>query len=293
MAGQHFKGDEPDQKADEAGRHGKPDKAGKPGKKGKSGKKRHSASRIISTILIIVGVALLLVAGGMWLHAQWQYHQQDVENEKLAAYAKVSDDGSTAPVVDWDALKAINDDVVGWIQIPGTVINYPVYQGEDNNHYLRHNAEGDYAIGGQVFMDYQNTAPGMVDAQTIIYGHHLNNGAMFKQVADMDDQEFFDSITTVWYVTETDTYELEPLLVYYTDPEDTNVRTFNFADEDAFHAYLMDLLDKSQTSRSDAAEIIGGTSHVLTLSTCNYIDGYGRTILVCVPKDEAEAATSS
>ena len=252
-------------------------------------KKKASRSRVISNILIGVGIILLLVAGGMWAYTQWQYAQQDAENAKLAEFATVSDDGSTAPVVDWAALKAINADVVGWIQIPGTVVDYPVYQGSDNDHYLNTNAEGVYGVGGQIFMDYQNTAPGLVDEQTIVYGHHLKNGAMFKQVADMDNQEFFNSIHTVWYVTEDATYELEPLFVYYTNPDDTNVRVFSWPSQDEYHAYLNGLLSKSVSSTADASAIIGGTSRVLTLSTCNYISGYGRTILVCVQKSEANA----
>ena len=247
---------------------------------------RKRRNRIISTVLFIVGIALIVAAAGMYGYSQWQYHEQDVENEKLAAYATVDDQGTSAPVVDWAGLKAVNPEVVGWVQIPNTVVSFPVYQASDNDKYLHTNAEGNYSLGGQVFMDYQNQAPGMVDQQTISYGHHLRNGAMFKPIADMDKQEAFDSVSTVWYVTEDATYELEPLFLYYTDENDTNVRVFDWSSDDEFHSYLSDLLAKAVTSRSDASELIGKTSHVLTLCTCNYIDGYGRTILVCVPKSE-------
>ncbi|MGI6230973.1 MAG: class B sortase [Tractidigestivibacter sp.] len=258
------------------------------GKRSRDPKKRRN--RIISTILFAVGIGLLVVAAGMWGYKQWEYKQQDEENEKLAQYATVDDEGNNPPVVDWAALKAINPDIVGWIQIPNTVVSFPVFQGDDNDEYLHTNAEGNYSLGGQVFLDAENTAPGMQDQQSIIYGHHLRNGAMFKPIADMDNQEAFDSVSTVWYVTEDATYELEPLFVYYTDENDTNVRIFDWSSEDEFHQYLSDLLGKSVTSRSDAADIIPNVSHVLTLCTCNYIDGYGRTILVCVPKGEVSGS---
>lgn len=247
------------------------------------------SSKIVSNILLAVGVVLLLVAAGMWGFSQWRYHEQDVVNEELASYVSLSDDPNQPPIVDWEGLKAINDDVVGWIQVPGTVINYPVYQGDDNDYYLNTNAHGVYGIGGQIFMDYENQAPGMIDEQTLIYGHHLKNGSMFKQIADMDNQEFFDGIDTVWYVTEDANYEFMPLFVYYTTPDDSAARTVNFASEEEFHSYLSDLLGKAVTKNADAQTIINGTSHVMTLSTCNYIDGYGRTLLVCVEKDEANA----
>lgn len=255
-------------------------------------KKKHSVSRILSNILLVIGIVLLGVAGFMWGKAQWDYHEQDKINEKLAAYAQVPQKGG-APTVDWEGLKAINKDVVGWIQIPNTVINHPVYQGKDNDHYLNTNAEGVYGVGGQIFMDYQNTKPGMLDQQTIIYGHHLKNGAMFKQISDMDQQRFFDSIDTIWYVTETATYELQPLFLYYTTGEDTSVRQFNFDTEDAFHDQLNQKLQKAVTKRSDAAQLIPNVKHVLTLGTCDYIEGYGRTILVCAVKSEVSTSSQS
>lgn len=258
---------------------------------------------VVANALIAVGVALLVVAAGIWLYNQYRYHEQDAETAKLATYVSEPDDdsdglvgdegsgGTAALRVDWEGLKALNGDVVAWVQIPGTVVNYPVYQSDDNDYYLHHNAEGRTTVGGQVFLDCDATAPGMVDEQSVIYGHHLRNGAMFQPIWKMDRQDVFDATPTVWYLTERASFELEPLLLYYTTPDDSSVRTFAFQDEDEFHQYLMDRLGRAVTKRADAERIISGVSHVLTLSTCNYYDGYGRTELVCVPKDEAAAAT--
>lgn len=246
---------------------------------------RKRVGRVISVLLFIVGVALIATAAGMWIYNQWQYSEQDRINEELAAFADVSDNGTTPPQVDWESLKAVNDEVVGWLQIPGTAVNFPVYQASDNDKYLHTNAEGEYSLGGQVFMDYENAAPGMVDGQTIVYGHHLRNGAMFKPVSDMTNQEMFDGVSTVWYVTEEATYELEPLLVYETEANDTNVRTFSFGSADELREYLSGLLSRAVTSRADAAEKIASAERALTLCTCNYENGdSGRTLLVCVPK---------
>ena len=253
------------------------------GRRSRDPKKR--VGRIVSVILFVVGVGLIATAAGMWLYNQWNYHQQDVLNEKLATYADVSDNGTTPPQVDWEALKAINDEVVGWVQIPGTVVSYPVYQAADNEKYLTTGADGSSVIGGQIFMDCENTAPGMVDGQTIIYGHHLRNGAMFKAVSDMTNQEMFDSVSTVWYVTEEATYELEPLLIYQTDASDTNARQFTFGSDEELRAYLTELLGRAAAQSPDAEALISQASHVLTLCTCNYdYSDNGRTLLVCVPK---------
>ena len=74
------------------------------GRRSRDPKKR--VGRIVSVILFVVGVGLIATAAGMWLYNQWNYHQQDVLNEKLATYADVSDNGTTPPQVDWEALKA-------------------------------------------------------------------------------------------------------------------------------------------------------------------------------------------
>lgn len=245
----------------------------------------------LSNIFLALGIALLAAAGFLWVRGQWNYHKQDEVNEELSAYAVISDDGVTPPEVDWPQLIELNDEAVGWIQIPGTVINYPVYQAADNDYYLNTTVDGVYGVGGQIFMDYVNQSPGMLDAQTIIYGHHLKNGAMFKQIADMESQGFFDSIHTIWYVTRDATYKLQPLFLYYTNPDDTNVRVFNFESDEELRAYLLDILhNKGVTMNPDAETIIGSTTRVLTLSTCNYIDGQGRSILVCVEQSTVEAA---
>jgi len=250
-------------------------------------KRPRSARNVISNILIVIGVALLLVAAGMWGYARWRYYKQEQNNQQLAQYAQQAGDG--APSVDWAALKAVNDEVVGWIEVPGTSVSYPVYQAGDNNKYLRQNAYGDYSIGGQVFLDYENTAPGMVDAQSVIYGHHLKDGTMFQPISAMEEQSKFDEVSTIWYVTEDATYELMPLFLYWTQETDVDVRTFDFASYDEFHTYLQDRLagEGTRASNPNASQIISNVSHALTLVTCNYEDGYGRTILVCVPKSEA------
>ena len=241
---------------------------------------------ILSNILIVVGLALLLVAGGIFWRNEENYRQIDETNERVAEYAKLSDEAEVPPQVDWEALKAMNPDVVGWLQVPGTIVNYPVFQSGNNEVYLNRAPDGSSSIGGSVFVDYENTKPGMVDPQTIIYGHHMRNGSQFKQIADMDKQELFDGVKLIWYVTEQRAYDLVPLFLYYTNADDVDVRQFKFDDAKAFHTYLDGYFKRAVTKRPDAEQVLAQVEHVLTLSTCNYYDGYGRTLLVCVPRDE-------
>lgn len=260
---------------------------------GTGGKPRKK--NVLSNILIIVGVGLLIAAGVIFWHIRSNYDFQRNNNDELASAADVTyDDDTGAPQIDWDALIAINDDVVGWVEVEGTEMSYPVYQGETNDTYLHTTATGEWSIGGQVFMDCENTAPGMVDSQTLVYGHHLNDGQMFAPLDDLKEQANFDKVDTVWYVTRDNVaWEMEPLLLYIIKSDyDDDLRTFEFASKDEFHEYLDKMLDKAVAQRSDAAQIIGSTDHVLTLVTCNYDFGHGRAVLLCVPKSEAQAASA-
>lgn len=259
--------------------------------------KRHRGRGIFSTLLILAGLALIGTAGVIWGKAQLRYHKQHQVNEFLAGYVTLNDDsadgaedadkGPQPPTVDWAGLKAINDEVIAWLHVPGTQINYPIYQADNNDRYLRNTATGEYSVGGQLFNDFECTRPGMVDMLTLTYGHHMFDGSMFETIAEMDEQDNFDAINLVWYVTEQSAYQLEPLLLYYATPDDEEVRLFNWETKDEFHAYLEKLLGKAVTKRADAAERIKDTDHVLALITCNYYDNYGRTILVCSPKPDA------
>ena len=202
----------------------------KPAKKG--------FSNILSTILLIVGIALLIAAAIMFAKTQVDYYAQDVINQELASYTTVPEKKDEAPVVDWAGLKAVNSQVVGWIQIPGSQVNYPVYQTTDNEYYLHTNAKGEWSIGGQIFMDYENNPNGLIDQQTILYGHHMRNGSMFQFIGALNDQSTFNKVETIWYVTPTQAYELEPVFTYHTDEDDDEVRQFNFTSVDEFRSYL-------------------------------------------------------
>lgn len=242
---------------------------------------------LVSNILIVVGIALLVVAGIIWFNNNQNYQKIDQENERVAEYAKLSNDEDTPPQVDWEALKAMNPDIVGWLQIPNTVVNFPVFQTGDNSFYLDHAPDKSNSIGGSVFLDYETTAPGLVDPQTIVYGHHMRNGSQFKQVADMDNQSVFDGVKTVWYVTEKNgPYNLAPLYLFYTNEDDTEVRRFTFENDQEFRKYINTYYKDAVAKRSDADELVKHVKHLFTLSTCNYYDGYGRTLLVCAPKSE-------
>ena len=88
-------------------------------------------------------------------------------------------------------LQALNPDVVGWISLYGTGVDYPVVIGKDNDEYMNKTVTGDFALGGSIFLDYTN-ARDFTDFNTIIYGHHMEKSEMFGDLDKFDDKQFFD-----------------------------------------------------------------------------------------------------
>ena len=81
--------------------------------------------------------------------------------------------------------------MIGWIYSSDTTINYPVVQGSDNAYYLKHLADGTENRNGCPFLDVQNR-PDFTDDNSIIYGHHMQNGTMFADISWYEDQNYYN-----------------------------------------------------------------------------------------------------
>lgn len=224
---------------------------------------------VLAIILIVIGVVLLFVAGGLFLATQMRYQQAQESYEELESYTVESDMGDGVPSVDFDALSAINSDIVGWIYIPGTPVNYPVVQTDDNTTYLKQLFDGTPNDSGAIFMDMANTPPGMYDQQTTLYGHHTYDGTMFRVIDSSTDQAEFDKIQTAYYITRSATFIMTPLLTAQVEDTYIQARQPNFLGEgESLTAYLEDMLAQAKAQAPDAAERIEDTEQVMSLVTC-------------------------
>ena len=86
--------------------------------------------------------------------------------------------------VDFNELKALNSDTVGWIKVEGTIINYPFVQSKDNNYYLRRSYDKTYNTGGWIFLDYRNNINDL-SRNTVIYGHDRKDDSMFGSLSNI------------------------------------------------------------------------------------------------------------
>ena len=171
---------------------------------------------------------------------------------------------SPFPVVDFDALKAINEDVIGWIYIPDTQVNYPILQGKDNDEYLRHLLTGEYNSAGSIFLD-ANVMEDFSEKNSPIYGHNMKNGSMFADMIDYKKQTFFDTHPTAMLMTPEKNYFVHLFSGYVTDSWG-DAWNKSFTDSE-FETWLQTLQQKSLFT----SDVIP-TMHdkVLTFSTCTY-----------------------
>ena len=186
------------------------------------------------------------------------------------------EDFTNWPTVNFAALREINPDIVAWICIEGTEINYPAVQSEDNSFYLKHLFDGEWNGAGCIFLDYQNDAS-FSDRHSILYGHHMNNGTMFTDLEKYKEQEFFDEHPFGLLITPEKNYKIE-FFSGYVVAANENAWKVDFT-ETEFETWLQSAVDRSCFS----SEIIPRTSdHILTLSTCSYEFDDARFVLVGV-----------
>ena len=248
-------------------------------------KKRRS---IIPILLIIIGIGLIVAAAAIFINAQIGYKQASDSYQKIEKQYVSDKDASGVPIIDFDALAQTNPEVVGWIYARGTNINYPVVQCKDNNSkYLNTLFDGTSNASGAIFLDYEDNAPGMVDQQTTIYGHHMNDGSMFNVISDTTDQVTFDSIEYVYYITRDATYKLRPLATKVVEDTYAKARTPNFEGDDGLKNYLFEMLDGASAVASDATDRAASATKVVTLVTCRSLSlSNTRAVMVLTPVDE-------
>ena len=104
-----------------------------------------------------------------------------------------SDDGNNTNnneyEVDFEKLKQINPDIVGFLKVDGTNIEHLVVQTDNNDYYLYHNIEKKKNSSGWIFTDYRNKLDG-TDKNIIIYGHNMRNGSMFSNLKNSITEEW-------------------------------------------------------------------------------------------------------
>jgi len=174
-----------------------------------------------------------------------------------------------------EELRTVNDDVIGWIKIDGTQVNYPVVLGDDNDYYLSHAYNGEYLRSGTIFVDYRSSPDAPTDNYNyVFYGHNMANGSMFATVKKFLKEELFNE-KLIYYYTLNGVYVYEPFAMLNTDTSFFYYRIF-FQSDDQYKSFLDSMLEKS-IFKKDVE--LTADDRIISLSTCNNSRVTGRYCL--------------
>ena len=228
-------------------------------------------------ILFCVFLGIFLFSAYNLYSIMHAYREGARTYEEIAEKARpaVQEDEPEAGI-DFTALAAINPDIVGWMELEGTIINYPVVQGTDNAYYLEHLFNREVNHMGSLFIDCRSDAL-LGDKLTPIYGHHTNSGAMFCTLENYKEQAFYDEHPYFIYTSPQGEYRLEAVAGTLMNAEEDFLQTA-FTDEDGFLDYIA-YYQRNSTFVS-RTEVLPG-DRVVMLLTCTADYENARYVLIC------------
>ncbi len=221
------------------------------------------------------------------------YSNNDVEQnstaEETEAEKKASKEKETRErMLKVKKLQEQNEDIVGWLEIEGTSVSYPVLQGDDNVFYLTHNYKKEETEKGSIFLnaDYDWD---ISSNNLIIYGHNLVNGQMFKELLKYSKEEFYKEHPVIRFTTEKKDMNFEVMSafkskVFYENEQDV-FRYYEFMNSKSKKEYKNFVKNAKKASIYDTGVTAEYGDQLITLITCSYHTDDGRFVLIAREKD--------
>ena len=180
-----------------------------------------------------------------------------------------------------------NPDIIGWITVRGTKIDYPVMQTpKDNEYYLHRNYEKEYDVNGLPFLDAQCNVEDD-ESNLMVSGHHMKSGLMFKHLMDFAEQSFYNTHKTVYLDTLYEEREYEVVAAFYSQIYKGNTDAFKYYEyigslsEERFDTYVKNV---KKLSVYDTGVTPKYGEQLLTMVTCAYHTEDGRFVVVARKK---------
>lgn len=234
-------------------------------------KEQSEGKKFISSIITIICLAVFLYASYGLFDAFIDYYKNRkmLSNLQDIYYnvdtAEDTKDQANSIRSGFDALLKQNENVVGWITVEGTQIDYPILQSDNNIDYLTENFYGDESRAGSVFLDFRNDITSS-NLNTVVYGHRMKDGSMFQHLTKFLDRDFFETHRTFEFDTLYNSYEAEVFAVYNTLTDFNYIQT-DFSSGEEYKQLLLNIQEKSKfKSDVDLSE----DDQIITLSTCDY-----------------------
>lgn len=240
--------------------------------------KKKKKSDVLLTIALIVAIAVFCYAAFNLYHIYTEYKKGTDEYNQIEEMAVTERDADSAEVagpnaqlkppieVDFDKLKSVNEDVVGWIYVDALPdISYPIVKGKDNQTYLHQTYEKNYNFAGTIFVDYENSGD-FSDCNTLVYGHNMKNGSMFGHLKKFrEDDKLYKQDKYFWILTPERNYRYEIISAYTTGVNSDTYTLFKGPGEE-FEKYLETIKGYSEIQTDDTDLMI--KDKIVTLSTC-------------------------
>lgn len=234
---------------------------------------------------ILIGVGIVVILAGIALGCIGLYKYTSEANAG-AVYEDIKVKFDVDPLIDipqleiekienpidFASLTAQYPDIYAWITIPGTRIDYPIVQhASDNGYYLNHTIDGRKRIEGAIYTEnYNNKDFG--DPNTLIYGHNMKNGSMFKGLHKYKDKKFMEEHDEIIIYQEGRVLRYKIFAAYVYDSRHIML-SFDFNDENIYRSYLNFVLtNKNMSSNIDTSVEVTTEDKIITLSTCNNND---------------------
>ena len=197
--------------------------------------------------------------------------QPDIPGETIAvlkyrAPEPVEEDDGLEEIkkINLAALQEVNPDVVGWVLIPGTKVNYPIVQGTDNEHYLKVTWDGKPYAMGSIVLECTNT-PDMTQFHTILYGHNMNDGSMFASLRSYSQEKYWKEHPYIYVASSEGCFRYE-VFSSYQARVDSSTYALEFDPDWGPEYFIATILEKSKINTGIVPE---PTDRILTLSTCS------------------------
>ena len=240
--------------------------------------KKKKKCDVLLTIALIVAIAVFCYAAFNLYHIYTEYKKGTDEYNQIEEMAVTERDADSAEVagpsaqikppieVDFDKLKSVNEDVVGWIYVDALPdISYPIVKGKDNQTYLHQTYEKNYNFAGTIFVDYENSGD-FSDCNTLVYGHNMKNGSMFGHLKKFrEDDKLYKQDKYFWILTPERNYRYEIITAYTTGVNSDTYTLFKGPGEE-FEKYLETIKGYSEIQTDDTDLTI--KDRIVTLSTC-------------------------
>jgi len=236
-------------------------------KKNRIKNKRKFVNSIIQLVLLVI-LIYSLIQIIIWYNNNKK--SQKIMNE-ISNSINIDTDNDNNEVtedryeINFSGLKEVNSDIVGFLKVKGTDIEYPVVKGLNNDFYLNHSFDKTSNSAGWIFADYRNKFDG-TDKNTVIYGHNRRDGSMFFTLKNILNEEWYNNQENlkVKFITENEETTYEVFSVYQTEAEDYYIKT-SFKDNTEYAKFIETITKRSKNDFNIDVTI---EDTVLTLSTC-------------------------